>query len=128
VRKKVKHPETGEVLINENEIFTEDLAQKIEELGIEVPKTWDEFTTVAEKIKAAGKIPFFHTYKDAWTTLPSFNALAANTQGDDFYSELNKGNILAGCSLPVSGSQVWKGICSLWRYFHSVSNHLGENS
>ncbi|KMY46107.1 DNA-directed RNA polymerase subunit beta' [Bacillus sp. FJAT-27916] len=34
-RKKLKHPETGEVLINENEIFTEDLAQKIEELGIE---------------------------------------------------------------------------------------------
>ncbi|WP_462406039.1 DNA-directed RNA polymerase subunit beta' [Gracilibacillus sp. Marseille-QA3620] len=34
-RKKLKHPDTGEVLINENEIFTEDLAQKIEELGIE---------------------------------------------------------------------------------------------
>lgn len=65
------------------------------ELGLEVPKTWDEFIAVAEKVKAAGKIPFFHTYKDAWTTLPVFNALAANTQGDDFYSELNQGNILA---------------------------------
>lgn len=66
-----------------------------EELGLEVPKTWDEFIAVAEKVKGAGKIPFFHTYKDAWTTLPAFNALAANTQGDDFYSELNKGTILA---------------------------------
>lgn len=34
-RKKVRHPETGEVLVNENEIFTEDMAQKIEKLGIE---------------------------------------------------------------------------------------------
>src|SRR6185437_10271601 len=67
-----------------------------EELGIEVPKTWDEFITVAEKVKASGKIPFYFTLKDAWTTLPSFNVLAANTQGDDFYDELNKGNVLAG--------------------------------
>lgn len=66
------------------------------ELGLEIPKTWDELIAVAEEIQEAGKVPFYHTYKDAWTTLPSFNALAANTQGDDFYSELNKGNILAG--------------------------------
>ncbi|WP_312096562.1 extracellular solute-binding protein [Niallia sp.] len=64
------------------------------ELGLAVPKTWDDFIAVAEKVKAAGKIPFYHTYKDAWTTLPAFNALAANTQGDDFYSELNSGSIL----------------------------------
>jgi raffinose/stachyose/melibiose transport system substrate-binding protein len=67
-----------------------------EELGLEVPQTWDEFIAVAEKVQDAGKIPFYHTYKDAWTTLPSFNALAANTQGEDFYSELNEGNVLAG--------------------------------
>lgn len=64
------------------------------ELGLAVPKTWDEFIAVAEKVESAGKIPFYHTYKDAWTTLPAFNALAANTQGEDFYSELNKGSIL----------------------------------
>ncbi|MEH7252983.1 extracellular solute-binding protein [Neobacillus niacini] len=66
------------------------------ELGLEIPKTWDEFIAVAEKIQQAGQVPFYHTYKDAWTTLPSFNALAANTHGDDFYSELNKGKVLAG--------------------------------
>jgi len=66
------------------------------ELGLEIPKTWDELLSVSKVIQDAGKIPFFHTYKDAWTTLPSFNALAANTQGEDFYSELNNGKILAG--------------------------------
>ena len=66
------------------------------ELGLEVPTTWDEFIAVAEKVKESGQIPIYFTFKDAWTTLPAFNALAANTQGDDFYDELNKGNILAG--------------------------------
>ncbi|MCM3693563.1 ABC transporter substrate-binding protein [Neobacillus niacini] len=65
------------------------------ELGLEVPKTWDEFVALSETIQKAGKVPFYHTYKDAWTLLPSFNALAANTQGADFYEQLNKGKVLA---------------------------------
>ncbi len=61
------------------------------ELGLTVPKTWDEFIAVAEKVKAAGKTPFYFTFKDAWTTLPAYNALAANTQGKTFFQDLNKG-------------------------------------
>ncbi len=34
-RKKVLHPVTKEVLIEENQLFTEDISQKIEELGVE---------------------------------------------------------------------------------------------
>lgn len=74
-------------------IYNKDI---FDELGLEVPTTWDEFIEVAEKVKAEGQIPFYHTYKDAWTLLPTFNTLAANTQGEDFYDELNSGNILAG--------------------------------
>ncbi|MCD7034110.1 extracellular solute-binding protein [Metabacillus sp. GX 13764] len=62
------------------------------ELGLEVPKTWDEFISTAEKVKAAGKIPFYFTFKDAWTTLPSYNVLAANTEGDSFFKDLNSGS------------------------------------
>lgn len=61
------------------------------ELGLSVPKTWDEFIAAAEKIKAAGKTPFYFTFKDAWTTLPAYNALAANTQGETFFQDLNQG-------------------------------------
>jgi raffinose/stachyose/melibiose transport system substrate-binding protein len=60
------------------------------ELGIEVPTTWEEFIAAAEKVKAAGKIPFYFTFKDAWTALPAYNVLAANTQGDDFFKKLDK--------------------------------------
>ena len=61
------------------------------ELGLTVPKTWDELIDVAEKVKAAGKTPFYFTFKDAWTTLPAYNALAANTQGENFFDQLNDG-------------------------------------
>lgn len=62
------------------------------ELGIDVPTTWEEFIAAAEKVKAAGKIPFYFTFKDAWTALPAYNVLAANTQGDDFFKKLDKGD------------------------------------
>ncbi len=61
------------------------------ELGLEVPKTWDEFIAVAKKVQDAGKTPFYFTFKDAWTALPAFNVLAANTQGEDFFKNLNAG-------------------------------------
>ncbi|GIM28779.1 ABC transporter substrate-binding protein [Clostridium polyendosporum] len=57
------------------------------ELGLTVPKTWDEFLAVADKIKAAGKVPFYLTLKDAWTTLPPVNVLVGNTQGDTFFAD-----------------------------------------
>ena len=57
---------------------------KFRELGLSVPKTWDEFIAAAETVKAAGQTPFYLTLKDAWTGMVSFNALAANLQGDDF--------------------------------------------
>ncbi|GIM27712.1 sugar ABC transporter substrate-binding protein [Clostridium polyendosporum] len=61
------------------------------ELGLTVPKTWDEFIAVADKIKAAGKIPFYLTLKDSWTTLPPFNIFVGNTQGDNFFADRAEG-------------------------------------
>ena len=57
---------------------------KFKELGLSVPKTWDEFIAAAETCKADGQTPFYLTLKDAWTGMVTFNALAANLQGDDF--------------------------------------------
>jgi raffinose/stachyose/melibiose transport system substrate-binding protein len=39
-----------------------------EEMGLSVPKTWDELMENNEKIKAAGKIPVLGTFKDTWTS------------------------------------------------------------
>lgn|SRR5690625_3062176 len=39
-----------------------------EELGLEVPSTWDELLANNDKIKEAGKIPVIASYKDTWTS------------------------------------------------------------
>jgi raffinose/stachyose/melibiose transport system substrate-binding protein len=39
-----------------------------EELGLEVPKTWDEFMANNAKIKEAGKVPVIQTFGDTWTS------------------------------------------------------------
>lgn len=39
-----------------------------EDLGLSVPKTWDEFAANNEKIKAAGISPVLQTYGDTWTS------------------------------------------------------------
>ncbi|MCL4514287.1 MAG: extracellular solute-binding protein [Firmicutes bacterium] len=65
--------------------------KKFEKLGLTVPKTWDEFVAMAEKIKKAGEVPFYLTFKDAWTAMVPFNTLASNLQGDDFIDKRKKG-------------------------------------
>jgi raffinose/stachyose/melibiose transport system substrate-binding protein len=39
-----------------------------EELGLEVPKTWDQFMENNAAIKEAGKVPVIQTYGDTWTS------------------------------------------------------------
>jgi raffinose/stachyose/melibiose transport system substrate-binding protein len=39
-----------------------------EELGLQVPKTWDEFMANNERIKAAGKVPVIQSFGDTWTS------------------------------------------------------------
>jgi len=65
---------------------------KFRELGLSAPKTWDEFIAAAETCKAAGQTPFYLTLKSAWTAMVSFNALAANLQGDDFIAKRRTGD------------------------------------
>jgi raffinose/stachyose/melibiose transport system substrate-binding protein len=63
------------------------------ELGLTIPKTWDEFVATAQKVKDAGKIPFYLTLKDAWTGLVPFNALASNLQGNTFIADRIAGKV-----------------------------------
>lgn len=57
---------------------------KFAELGLDIPKTWDEFIATAETIKENGGTPFYLTFKDAWTGMVPWNSLAANLQGENF--------------------------------------------
>jgi len=57
---------------------------KFEELGLDIPQTWDQFIAAAETIKENGGTPFYLTFKDAWTIMVPWNSLAANLQGENF--------------------------------------------
>jgi raffinose/stachyose/melibiose transport system substrate-binding protein len=39
-----------------------------EQLGLSVPKTWDEFMANNAKVKEAGIVPIAQTYRDTWTS------------------------------------------------------------
>ncbi len=64
---------------------------KFEELGLEIPKTWDEFIDVLDQIKDAGEQPLLMTYKDAWTSLCPWNSMAPDLQPDGFTDERKEG-------------------------------------
>jgi len=54
-----------------------------EELGLSIPKTWNELMENNEKIKAAGKTPVIGAFKDTWTSQlivlsDNYNVLAQN--------------------------------------------------
>lgn len=59
-----------------------------EEQGLEVPETWDEFIAVCDALTEAGIVPFYGTLADAWTGMPSWNALGAYPSQDGFFDEM----------------------------------------
>lgn len=88
--------------------------QKFEELGLEVPKTWDEFITVLEKAKAAGEIPIYFTLKDAWTGMISWNSLGGNIAGEEFAEKKSSGKT----SFVKSYDEVADKMLTLTEYGH----------
>jgi raffinose/stachyose/melibiose transport system substrate-binding protein len=87
---------------------------KFEELGLEVPKTWDEFIAVLEKAKAAGEIPIYLTLKDAWTGMISLNSLGGNLAGEEFAEKKSSGQT----SFVKSYDEVADKMLTLTEYGH----------
>ena len=56
----------------------------LDELGIAVPTTWDEFVAALEKVKASGKTAIAHGGQ-AWQDATVFDAVAMSTGGPEFY-------------------------------------------
>lgn len=71
------------VLYN-REMFTEN--------GWEIPTTWDEFMDLCGTIKASGQLPLYFGFKDTWTCLAPWNALACDLAPADVCRQVNAGN------------------------------------
>lgn len=63
-----------------------------DENGWEIPQTWSEFTELCETIKATGTDPLYFGYKDTWTCLAPWNALAVGLAPSDVCSRVNSGD------------------------------------
>lgn len=62
------------------------------ENGWEIPTTWTEFTELCEEIQSTTDIyPLYSGYKDTWTTLACWNALASGLADADICSQVNAG-------------------------------------
>lgn len=63
-----------------------------EEHGWEIPTTWDEFLQLCETIEAAGIQPLYFGFKDSWTCLAPWNAIAVDLCETDLTYQVNSGN------------------------------------
>lgn len=64
---------------------------KFEEAGVEVPKTWDEFLTVCDKLKENGTQPLSAGGADKWPVSRLVNAYVVRSMGVDAVAEAMKG-------------------------------------
>lgn len=62
-----------------------------DEHGWEIPETWDEFIALCDTISAAGVQPIYLGYKDTWTCLAPWNALAVGLTDSDTCNQVNMG-------------------------------------
>jgi raffinose/stachyose/melibiose transport system substrate-binding protein len=59
--------------------------------GLSEPKSWDDFTAAAKKLKAAGIIPFANGTSTAWQNETIVSALTSSIMGKGFYEDLMAG-------------------------------------
>ena len=62
-----------------------------EEHGWEIPETWEEFMDLCEEIKSEGVLPMYFGFKDTWTCLAPWNALAVDLAPADVCKQVNRG-------------------------------------
>ena len=70
-------------------LYNEDI---FVEHGWEIPETWDEFIALCDTIEEEGIVPIYLGFKDTWTCLAPWNALAVGLTDSDVYNQVNKGN------------------------------------
>lgn len=63
-----------------------------EEHNWKIPTTWDEFMSLCENIQAEGIQPLYFGFRDTWTCLAPWNALAVSLTDADICAQVNKGD------------------------------------
>jgi len=61
--------------------------------GYAIPTTWDEFITLAKKMRTDGLVPFAFADKDGWPALGTFDIINLRLNGYDYHIKLMKHQI-----------------------------------
>lgn len=59
--------------------------------GWSIPRTWNEFIALSQRIRDAGIQPFFFGMRDVWTCLAPWNAIAVDLAPADICQQVNRG-------------------------------------
>jgi multiple sugar transport system substrate-binding protein len=92
-----------------------------EKLGIEIPKTWEEFIAVSKKLKENDIIPFTIGTKAPWTTAGWFDIIDMRVNGYDFHIQLMEGKV------PYTDPKV-KDVFAKWRELVDADFYLPNNT
>lgn len=65
--------------------------EMFEEHGWEIPETWEELLSLCEEIQAEGILPFYFGFRDTWTCLAPWNAIAVDLAPADLCKQVNRG-------------------------------------
>lgn len=68
-------------------LYNKDL---FDQYNWKIPATWDEFIQLCQEIQSKGLTPLYFGYKDTWTTLAPWNALAVDLVDADICAQVNK--------------------------------------
>lgn len=101
-------------------IYNKDI---FESLNLEIPKTWDEFLTVAKIVKENEITPFYFTLKESWTALPPWNTISSTLVDSNYFSKINNGET----TFNEIYSETSDKISELLEYGHSDNFGVGYN-
>ncbi len=59
--------------------------------GWKIPETWEELLALCDDIQAEGILPFYFGFKDTWTCLAPWNAMAVELAPSDTTKQVNRG-------------------------------------
>lgn len=65
--------------------------EMFQENGWEIPNNWGEFMELLDTIQASGQRPLYFGFKDTWTCLAPWNAMACGLAPADICQQVNRG-------------------------------------
>jgi ABC-type glycerol-3-phosphate transport system substrate-binding protein len=90
-----------------------------EDAGVAAPKTWDEFLTAAQTIKASGVPAYSIGGADGWTLTDLFENIYLRTAGPDKYDQL------ASHEIPWTDQSVKDALAEMAKIFSDTDNIFG---